>query len=167
VAKRGSGDLRALLGWRDLGGPGVIRCQSCGHANFAGEDSCEACGADLPDLDVLQDAVDFHGLLLVSIWTHSIERPPTIVVGTSARAAIARMKDDGLGAQAGRRRRPAAASSPTGRDLKLRPGARRHGRRGHHDPDPSCCADDTTAIALNKMAVGFRHIPIVEDGRLV
>ena len=34
----------------------------CGHANFAGEDSCEACGADLRTLDVPQDAVDFHGL---------------------------------------------------------------------------------------------------------
>ena len=51
VAKRGSGDLRALLegGETWVVAAGVIRCPSCGHANFAGEDSCEACGADLPD----------------------------------------------------------------------------------------------------------------------
>ena len=36
-------------------------------------------------------------------------------------------------------------------------------------PDPVVLRhDDTTAVALHKMAVGgFRHIPIVEDGRLV
>ncbi len=36
-------------------------------------------------------------------------------------------------------------------------------------PDPVVLRhDDTTAVALHKMAVGgFRHIPIVEDGRLL
>ena len=65
--------------------------------NFAGEDLCEECGADLRTIDVPQDAIDFHGRLLGEhLDALGIERPPTVVAGTSARAAIARMKDDGL-----------------------------------------------------------------------
>ena len=75
----------------------MIRCPSCGHPNYAGEDACEECGADLRTQDVPQDAIDFHGRLLGEhLDALGIERPPTVVAGTSARAAIARMKDDGL-----------------------------------------------------------------------
>ena len=75
----------------------MIRCPVCGHENYAGEDACEDCGGDLRTLDIPQDAVDFHGRLLGEhLDALGIERPPTVVAGTSARAAIARMKDDGL-----------------------------------------------------------------------
>jgi CBS domain-containing protein len=128
----------------------MIRCPVCGHENYAGEDACEECGGDLRTLDIPQDAADFHGRLLGEhLDALGIERPPTVVVGTSARAAIARMKDDGLEC------------------LLVVDGDRLRGIVTYQDP-VVLRHDDTTAVALNKMAVGgFRHIPIVEDGRLV
>lgn len=150
----------------------MIRCPSCGHANYAGEDACEECGADLRTLDVPQDAVDFHGRLLGEhLDALGIEAPPTVVAGTSARAAIARMKDDGLECLLvidGDQLRGIVTYQDAILKLQGRP----------FDgmvvdalmtPDPVVLRhDDTTAIALHKMAVGgFRHIPIVEDGRLV
>jgi len=150
----------------------MIRCPVCGHDTFAGDDNCEACGADLRSLDIPQDAMDFHGRLLGEhLDTLGIERPPTVASGTSARAAIARMKDDGLEC------------------LLVVDGDQLRGIVTYQDailklqdrslegmvvdalmtPDPVVLRhDDTTAVALHKMAVGgFRHIPIVEDGRLL
>ncbi len=150
----------------------MIRCPVCGHENYAGEDACEECGGDLRTIDIPQDAVDFHGRLLGEhLDALGIQRPPTVVTGTTARAAIARMKDDGLEC------------------LLVVDGDRLRGIVTYQDaivklqgmsldglvvdalmtPDPVVLRhDDTTAVALHKMAVGgFRHIPIVEDGRLV
>ena len=150
----------------------MIRCPSCGHPNYAGEDACEECGADLRTLDVPQDAIDFHGRLLGEhLDALGIELPPTVITGTSARAAIARMKDDGLECLLvvdGERLRGIV----TYQDAILKvPGGTFEGMvvDALMTPDPVVLRhDDTTAIALHKMAVGgFRHIPIVEDGRVV
>lgn len=150
----------------------MIRCPSCGHANYAGEDACEECGADLRTLDVPQNAIDFHGRLLGEhLDALGIEAPPTVIAGTSARAAIARMKDDGLECLLvvdGEQLRGIVTYQDA--ILKL-PGNTLDGLvvDALMTPDPVVLRhDDTTAIALHKMAVGgFRHIPIVEDGRLV
>lgn len=150
----------------------MIRCPVCGHENYAGEDACEECGGDLRTLDIPQDAVDFHGRLLGEhLDALGIERPPTVVAGTSARAAIARMKDDGLECILvvdGDRLRGIVTYQDA--IVKLQ-GLALEGMvvDALMTPDPVVLRhDDTTAVALNKMAVGgFRHIPIVEDGRLV
>ncbi len=39
----------------------MIRCPACEAVNYAGEELCEACGADLRAIDVPQDAADFSG----------------------------------------------------------------------------------------------------------
>jgi CBS domain-containing protein len=150
----------------------MIRCPVCGHENYAGEDACEACGADLRAMDVPQDAIDFHGRLLGEhLEALGIERPPTVVAGTSAKAAIARMKDDGLECLLvvdGDRLRGIVTYQDA--ILKLQ-GRALEGMvvDALMTPDPVVLRhDDTTAVALHKMAVGgFRHIPIVEDGRLL
>ncbi len=150
----------------------MIRCPGCGHDNFAGEDSCEACGADLRAMDVPQDAADFHGALLGEhLDALRIEPPPTVTAGTSAKAAIARMKDDGLECLLvveGDRLRGIVTYQDA--ILKLQ-GRALEGMvvDALMTPDPVVLRhDDTTAVALHKMAVGgFRHIPIVEDGRVV
>lgn len=150
----------------------MIRCPVCGHENYAGEDACDECGGDLRTLDIPQDAVDFHGRLLGEhLDALGIERPPTVVAGTSARAAIARMKDDGLECILvvdGDRLRGIVTYQDA--IVKLQ-GLALEGMvvDALMTPDPVVLRhDDTTAVALNKMAVGgFRHIPIVEDGRLV
>jgi CBS domain-containing protein len=150
----------------------VIRCPSCGHVNYAGEDACEECGADLRTLDVPQDAIDFHGRLLGEhIDALGIETPPTVTAGTSARAAIARMKDDGLECLLvvdGEQLRGIVTYQDAILKLQGRP-FDGMAVDALMTPDPVVLRhDDTTAIALHKMAVGgFRHIPIVEDGRLV
>ena len=150
----------------------MIRCPVCGTENYAGEDACEACGADLRAIDVPQDAIDFHGRLLGEhLDALGIERPPTVIAGTSAKAAIARMKDDGLECllvvDDDRLRGIVTYQDAI---LKLR-GRPLEGMvvDALMTPDPVVLRhDDTTAVALNKMAVGgFRHIPIVEDGRLI
>lgn len=150
----------------------MIHCPVCGHDNYAGEDACEACGADLRSVDVPQDAIDFHGRLLGEhLDALGIESPPTVLTGTGAKAAIARMKDDALEC------------------LLVVDGERLLGIVTYQDAivklrgrtldgllidefmtrDPVVLrADDTTAIALHKMAVGgFRHIPVVQDERLI
>jgi CBS domain-containing protein len=150
----------------------MIHCPVCGHDNYAGEDACEACGADLRSVDVPQDAIDFHGRLLGEhLDTLGIESPPTVSTGTSAKAAIARMKDDALEC------------------LLVVEGDRLLGIVTYQDAivklrgrtldglvidefmtrDPVVLrSDDTTAIALHKMAVGgFRHIPVLQDDRLI
>ena len=148
----------------------MIRCPVCGHDNFAGEDSCEACGADLRTMDVPQDANDFHGRLLGEhLDALGIERPPTVVAGTSARAAIARMKDDGLECLLvvdGDRLRGVVTYQDAILKLQTR------SLEGMvvdalMTPDPVVLRhDDPIAVAIHKMAVGgFRHIPIIEDGR--
>lgn len=150
----------------------MMRCPACGHDNYAGEDQCEACGADLRTIDVPQDAVDFHGRLLGEhLDALGIERPPTVVAGTSARAAISRMKDDGLECLLVVEG-DALRGIVTYQDAILKlPGRSLDGMvvDALMTPDPVVLRhDDTTAVALHKMAVGgFRHIPIVEDGRLV
>ena len=149
-----------------------MRCPVCGHDNFAGEDQCEACGADLRTIDVPQDAVDFHGRLLGEhLDALGIERPPTVVTGPPSRAAISRMKDDGLECLLVVEG-DALRGIVTYQDAILKlPGRTLDGMvvDALMTPDPVVLRhDDTTAVALHKMAVGgFRHIPIVEDDRLV
>ena len=148
----------------------MIRCPSCGHGNYPGEDSCEECGADLRTLDVPQDAVDFHGRLLGEhLDALGIEIPPTVVAGTSARAAIARMKDDGLECLLvvdGDRVRGIVTYQDAIVKLNLR-SIEGMVVDALMTPDPVVLRhDDTTAVALHKMAVGgFRHIPLVAWGR--
>ena len=150
----------------------MIRCPVCGYENYAGEDACEGCGADLRTIDVPQDAIDFHGRLLGEhLEALGIEQPPTVVAGTSAKAAIARMKDDGLECLLvldGDQLRGIVTYQDAILKLQGRP------LEGMvvdalMTPDPVVLRhDDTTAVALHKMAVGgFRHIPIVEDGRIL
>jgi predicted transcriptional regulator len=150
----------------------MIRCPACEAENYAGEDVCDACGADLRSVDIPQDAIDFHGRLLGEhLDALGIDFPPTVETGTSAVAGIARMKDEGLECLLvvhGDR----LAGIVTYQDALVK----LHGRSLEGlavdelmTRDPVVCRhDDTIAVAIHKMAVGgFRHIPIVEDGRLV
>jgi CBS domain-containing protein len=150
----------------------MIHCPVCGHDNYAGEDACEACGADLRSVDIPQDAIDFHGRLLGEhLDALGIESPPTVQTGTSADVAVARMKDEGLECLLvvdGDR----LVGIVTYQDaiVKLR-GRTLDGLEIDEfmTRDPVVLrSDDTTAIALHKMAVGgFRHIPVLQDDRLV
>src|SRR5664280_1850284 len=62
----------------------MTTCPVCHHDNFAGEDLCEECGADLTAVDLPQDAIDFHGRLLGEHLDVLGVKPPLTVPATMA-----------------------------------------------------------------------------------
>ena len=114
-----------------------MKCPVCGFDNLTGTEVCDNCGADLAGHDTPQPALSFHGRLLGE-HLDELGAPPPLTVDpeTPVSVAIARMQD--------------AESDCV--LVTVDPVVLRH--------------DDPIAIAIHKMAVGgFRHIPIVEDGR--
>ena len=145
-------------------------CPVCRHDNFEGEDTCTNCGADLRTSDIPQPATEFRGPSLgVPLDTLGIAAPATIAPGVSAAEAIQRMHAEGLDAllvcDDDR-----LVGIFTDRDAVLKAAGkqlRSFDVRDFMTPDPVVLRhDDPIAVAIHKMAVGgFRHIPIVEDGR--
>jgi CBS domain-containing protein len=147
-----------------------MRCPTCGYDNLLGSDICDNCGSDLAGHDTPQPATTFRGRLLGERLDELDTTPPEIVdVSADVDDAIRRMHDKGIDCvlvvENGR-----LVGIFTDRDAVLKVAGRKAGRRPitsvmTHDP-VVLRHDETIAVALNKMAVGgFRHIPIVEDGR--
>jgi CBS domain-containing protein len=145
-------------------------CPVCHHQNFAGEDLCEECGADLTAVDLPQDAIAFHGRLLGEHLDALGAKPPLTVPSTMALdEAITLMHStpaDCLLVMHG----DTLAGIFTDRDAVVRTTGIRLSSflvRDFMTRDPVVLRhDETLAIAIHKMAVGeFRHIPIVENGR--
>ena len=144
-------------------------CPVCQFGNFPGDDSCTNCGASLWSADLPEPATGFHGRLLgAHVDELGAPKPDTVPSGTSINEALRRMHEgptdcllvlDGgrlLGIFTDRdavlkltgRSLPATIDEVMTRD----PVVLRH--------------DDPIAVAIHKMAVGgFRHVPIVDDGR--
>ena len=147
-----------------------MRCPVCGFENLIGADVCDNCGADLAGHDTPQPAISFKGSLLGEHLDELGAPPPlTVTPETTVDVAIARMQeaeaDCVLVTVDGR-----LVGIFTDRDAVLKAAGRRLGAFQVGDfmtPDPVVLRhDDPIAVAINKMAVGgFRHIPIVEDGR--
>jgi CBS domain-containing protein len=147
-----------------------VICPVCQWDNYRGDDLCENCGADLRASDIPEPAVGFHGRLL---GAHLVElgapAPEVVDVAADVAGAIERMHRDTIDCllvtEAGR-----LVGIFTDRDALLKLA----GRGPEHRPvgelmttDPVVLRhDDTIAVAIHKMAVGgFRHVPIVDDGR--
>jgi CBS domain-containing protein len=151
-------------------GTGGIICSSCGFENLVGADICDNCGADLAGHDVPQATVSFHGRLLGE-HLDELGAPPPLEVSpdTPLDVAIARMheaKTDCVLVVAGDR----LVGIFTDRDAVVKAAGKRLASfhvRDFMTPDPVVLRhDDPIAVAIHKMAVGgFRHIPIVENGR--
>ena len=147
-----------------------MRCPTCGFENLLGSDVCDNCGSDLAGRDVPEQAVSFSGQLLGEHLDALAVAPAEIVdVADDVDVAIGRMHDKGIDCVLvvdGDR----FAGIFTDRDAVLKVAGtrladRRIGALMTHDP-VVLRHDETIAVAINKMAVGgFRHIPIVEDGR--
>lgn len=147
-----------------------MACPVCRFVNFAGEDSCANCGADLTGADVPQEATSFDGPLLgAHLDELGATRPTTIDAAADVAAAIDQMHADGIdcvlvtegGRLVGIFTDRDAVLKIAGRPLEPRP------LREYMTPDPVVLRhDDPIAVAIHKMAVGgFRHIPIVDEGR--
>jgi CBS domain-containing protein len=147
-----------------------MRCPTCGFDNLLGSDICDNCGSDLAGHDTPQSATTFRGRLLGERLDRLEMAPPEIVdVSVDVDEAIRRMHDKGIDCvlvvEGGR-----LVGIFTDRDAVLKVAGTKSGGRPisalmTHDP-VVLRHNETIAVALNKMAVGgFRHIPIVEDGR--
>ena len=147
-----------------------MRCPTCGYENLAGADVCDNCGSDLAGRDVPEPAIAFHGQLLGEHLDALGNIQPEIVrPDEDVDEAIRRMHDKGIDCvlvvEDGR-----LVGIFTDRDAVLKVAGTRLADRSigalmTHDP-VILRHDETIAVAINKMAVGgFRHIPIVEDGR--
>lgn len=148
----------------------TVVCPVCQFDNYAGDDLCENCGADLRASDTPEPAMGFHGRLL---GTHLDElgAPAPQVIGpdVDVAEAIERMHREGIDCllvtDAGR-----LVGIFTDRDALIKLA----GHGPEHRPiselmtrDPVVLRhDDPIAVAINKMAVGgFRHVPIVDGHR--
>ena len=147
-----------------------MRCPTCGFENLLGYDICDNCGSDLAGHDTPQSATTFRGRLLGEPLDQLEMAAPEIVDTTAdVDDAIRRMHDKGIDCvlvvDGGR-----LVGIFTDRDAVLKVAGTKAGPQPisavmTHDP-VVLRHNETIAVALNKMAVGgFRHIPIVEDGR--
>ena len=151
-------------------GTGGMRCPACGYDNLTGVDICDNCGADIWGQDLPQQAPSFTGQLLGE-HLDELGAPPPITFPPDARldVVVARMHEaeaDCVLVIAGER----LVGIFTDRDAVVKVAGEQLPSFQVRDvmtPDPVVLRhDDPIAIAIHKMAVGgFRHIPIVEDGR--
>ena len=147
-----------------------MRCPTCGFDNLLGSDVCDNCGSDLAGHDTPQSPTTFRGQLLGEhLDALGIANPEIIPATADVNEAIRRMHDKGIDCvlvtEGGR-----LVGIFTDRDAVLKvAGLERQQRQISTlmTRDPVVLRhDETIAVAINKMAVGgFRHIPIVDDGR--
>jgi CBS domain-containing protein len=147
-----------------------VICPVCGFDNLQGVDECENCGADLRTSDIPSPSTTFEAEL-VNMPLSSVQHHGALTIAPTATAvdAVRQMQEAGAGClivedDAGIR------GILSERDLVMKlDGARIDAVTVAElmTPDPVVLRpDDSIAVAINKMAVGgFRHIPLVENGR--
>lgn len=146
-------------------------CAVCGYENLQGEDTCDNCGSDLRSLDIPGPSTGLEDRLVRDHLDRIKSRAPMMVApGTPVRAAIRTMQDQRANALlVGDGTHLAGIFTERDAVMKLA-GKPLDGVVVSEvmTPDPVVLrADDTIAVAIHKMAVGgFRHIPLVENGRV-
>lgn len=150
----------------------VVICPSCGAENIEGVDTCENCMSDLRSLDVpaaYQIAPESE--LTRQLKGIRLSKPVTISPTAAVRDAIEALKGDPGGAVVvveGER----VVGIFTDRDAlkRIAGDVERLDEpiQRYMTADPVTLRDsDTMAAALNKMGDGgFRHIPMIQDGKL-
>jgi len=149
----------------------VMLCPVCGFENLKGGDEvCLNCGADLAGHDIPQPALTFQSRLLGE-HLDDLGAPAPLIVGpdTPIDVVIARMQDaetDCVLVTVDDR----LVGIFTDRDAVVKAAGKNLDAFQVGDfmtADPVVLRhDDPIALAIHKMAVGgFRHIPIIEDGR--
>src|SRR5438132_7219543 len=150
-------------------------CPRCGHDNVPGNDTCERCQLDLAPLDqpVPHNRVE-QRLLDEPVRVLSPRAPVTVRGDTLLRDAVKVMMDAGVGTVLVLDNDGKLAGIFSERDLLLRVGdaealAGRSPVGQYMTPNPeTVTADDTLAVALQKMDVGgYRHLPMIHEGRPV
>jgi CBS domain-containing protein len=148
----------------------VMVCPVCGFDNLQGDDQCANCGADLRTSDIPTAVTSFERML-TEVPLSAIDAPNCLTVDPGATISdVLRQMRDGheaavLITEGGR-----VVGIFTERDalMKLAGQPSTDGViRDVMTTDPVVLrASDSLAVAIQKMAVGgFRHIPLVDDGR--
>jgi CBS domain-containing protein len=147
-----------------------MHCPVCGYENLTGAEICDNCGAELAGHDLPQPAVTFHSTLLGE-HLDSLGAPAPILVPPDTHLDVAVAAMHAAGADCvlvvdGDR----LVGIFTDRDAVVKAADLKLDTlyvRDFMTPDPVVLRhDDPIAVAIHKMAVGgFRHIPILEDGR--
>ena len=168
-----------------------MNCPACGQANLPGEDVCSNCGAPLPGEGTAESSASFDDPLIArTLRTLGLAEPTAIEGTVPVGGALNVMHDAGVdcllvmarGRLVGIFTERDAVLKLTDRRLTIGAVRRRVTRmlryahlgtrtlvREVMTPDPVVLhPDETMAVAIHKMAIGgFRHIPVVEDGRPV
>jgi CBS domain-containing protein len=146
-------------------------CPVCGFENLTGAEVCDNCGADLSGTGIPQPTMTFHGRLLGE-HLDDLGAPPPFTVHPDALVgdAIARMHADEIDCVLVTNGDGRLVGIFTDRDAVVKFAGKPldSAQIGEYmTPDPVVLRhDDPIALAINKMAVGgFRHIPIIQDGR--
>ena len=145
-------------------------CPQCGFDNLQGVDECENCGFDLMSVDIPAPSTQFEAeLVKIPLADLAHHKPLTIAASATAADAVHQMQQASAGCliveDGGR-----VAGILSERDLVMKlDDANLDGMTVAElmTSDPVVLRpDDSIAVAINKMAVGgFRHIPLVVDGR--
>ena len=146
-------------------------CPVCGFNNLQGEDVCENCGADLRASDIPEPSSAFEASLVdVPLTAVRHHTPLTIAPSASAADAVRQMQAANVGCLLVEDADGNLRGILSERDLVMKLDKPRLEGVSVADlmtSDPVALRpDDSVAIAIHKMAVGgFRHIPLVADGR--
>lgn len=151
----------------------IVICPQCGAENIEGTDTCENCLQDLRTLDVPETVqTGSRSEFLDPIATLRLGPAHTVPITASTHETVAVLRESSSGAvvvvDEGR-----IVGIFTERDLLKKvaglPGTFEQPITAFMTPDPVVLrGDDTAAAAVNKMGVGgFRHIPVVNEGKLV
>ena len=149
-------------------------CPTCGHLNLPGADWCDWCQFDLMAIDrpTPTDQVD-RSLMLDPVAVLAPHPPVTIDVGADLGMAVKVMISEKVGAVMVTGDDGRIVGILTERDFLTKvAGSPDYGRlpvRTFMTPDPETVSSaDPLAFALGKMAGGgYRHLPVVDDGRPV
>lgn len=149
-----------------------MTCPVCGYDNLEGVDNCENCGADLRTVDIPHPSDEFEARLVRDHLAALDSDAPVFVSPDDAIGeTIRRMQERAFGVALAVVEGDRLVGIFTERDALLKVAGRPLDGVRVRDvmtPDPVVLRDeDNIAVALHKMAVGgFRHIPLLEDGRI-
>jgi CBS domain-containing protein len=150
-------------------------CPTCGHDNLPGSEECSSCLQDLTQLDrpTAQNRIErslMEDTVSVLQPKHCIVIRPTATVREAAQAMLANKIGALLVVDEGDR----LAGIFSERDLLVRVAGMDEPPldapvRQYMTANPeTVTADDTLAFALHKMDVGgYRHLPVLKDGKPV
>jgi CBS domain-containing protein len=150
-------------------------CPACDHDNIQGVDLCENCGTDLAGLDVTVWGVDSDDpLLTVPLNELPLKEPLVLGPESTVSQAIELMRRHREGCVFVEDKAESLIGVFTERDVTTRvaapgrsPDSTRLDQVMTQNP-VTLLKDDPLAWALHRMGVdGYRHLPVLDDGRLI